>query len=151
MGKETVQELTDKQVRFVEEYLVDFNATQAALRAGYSPKTASRIGPELLGKTCIARAVERRMKDAAKKCVLTRAELVRMNIEFYKINSNLVPKNNFDGEQAKNEKGELVWKMVDAAAAGKALDMLNRYKNLYEKDNKRELAGGLLFSWGVQE
>ena len=83
MGKtHTVQELTDKQVRFVEEYLVDFNATQAALRAGYSPKTASRIGPELLGKTCIARAVERGMKDAAKKCELTRAELVRMNIEF---------------------------------------------------------------------
>gem|GEM_PF-1734879 len=88
------------------------------------------------------------MKDAAKKCELTRAELVRMNIEFYKINSNLVPKINFDGEQARNEKGELVWKMVDAAAAGKALDMLNRYKNLYEKDNKRELAGGLSFSWG---
>ena len=148
MGKETVQELTDKQVRFVEEYLVDFNATQAAIRAGYSPKTASRIGPELLGKTCVARAVEQGKKDAAKKCELTRAELVRMNVELYKINSNLVPKINLDGEQARNEKGELVWKMVDAAAAGKALDMLNRYKNLYEKDNKRELAGGLSFSWG---
>lgn len=51
------RKLTDKQQRFVEEYLVDLNATQAAIRAKYSPKTASRIGPELLGKTCVAEAI----------------------------------------------------------------------------------------------
>ena len=43
--------LTEKQKRFVQEYLVDLNATAAARRAGYSEKTADRIGPELLGKT----------------------------------------------------------------------------------------------------
>ena len=36
--------LTAKQKRFVEEYLIDLNATQAAIRAGYSPKTAEQIG-----------------------------------------------------------------------------------------------------------
>lgn len=51
------RKLTDKQLRFVDEYLIDLNATQAAIRAGYSPKTADRIGAELLGKTWVADAV----------------------------------------------------------------------------------------------
>lgn len=49
--------LTPKQAAFVDEYLKDLNATQAAIRAGYSAKTADRIGPELLGKTCVAAAI----------------------------------------------------------------------------------------------
>ena len=49
--------LTPKQQRFVEEYLVDLNATQAAIRAGYSKKTAEWQGPQLLGKTHVAAAV----------------------------------------------------------------------------------------------
>jgi phage terminase small subunit len=40
--------MTPKQKRFVEEYLIDLNATQSAVRAGYSKKNAGRIGPELL-------------------------------------------------------------------------------------------------------
>lgn len=52
------RKLTPKQRRFVAEYLLDLNATQAAIRAGYSEKTASRIGSELLGKTCISNAIE---------------------------------------------------------------------------------------------
>ncbi len=40
--------LTPKQQRFVEEYLIDLNATQAAIRAGYSEKTANEIGAENL-------------------------------------------------------------------------------------------------------
>ena len=43
--------LTAKQSRFVEEYLVDLNATQAAIRAGYSPDSAREIGCENLTKT----------------------------------------------------------------------------------------------------
>lgn len=50
--------LTAKQQRFVEEFLVDLNATQAALRAGYSEKTAYSIGNELLKKPEIAEAIE---------------------------------------------------------------------------------------------
>lgn len=50
--------LTAKQRRFVEEYLVDLNATQAAIRAGYSSKTAASIGEENLRKPDIAKAVQ---------------------------------------------------------------------------------------------
>lgn len=40
--------LTDKQKRFCDEYLIDLNATQAAIRAGYSPKTAEQTASRLL-------------------------------------------------------------------------------------------------------
>jgi phage terminase small subunit len=43
--------MTPKQSRFVEEYLVDLNATRAAIRAGYSAKTAVKIGHQILDKT----------------------------------------------------------------------------------------------------
>jgi phage terminase small subunit len=49
--------LTPKQERFVAEYLVDLNATQAAIRAGYSAKTAEQQGPRLLGNVVVAAAI----------------------------------------------------------------------------------------------
>ena len=55
--------LTDKQSAFIEEYLTDFNATQAALRAGYSEKTAYSIGHENLKKPEIADAIETRLNE----------------------------------------------------------------------------------------
>lgn len=62
---------THKQVRFVEEYLVDLNATQAALRAGYSPKSAGAIGDENLKKPLIAAAVQAHMAELSKKTEIT--------------------------------------------------------------------------------
>ena len=53
--------LTGKQQLFVEEYLIDLNATQAAIRAGYSVNTAEAIGFENLRKPKIAQAIAERM------------------------------------------------------------------------------------------
>ena len=50
--------LIDKQQRFVDEYLIDLNATQAAIRAGYSEKTAEQQGYQLLQKTSVLKAIE---------------------------------------------------------------------------------------------
>lgn len=63
--------LTAKQQRFVDEYLLDLNATQAAIRAGYSKNTAEKIGSENLRKPDIARAI-----DAAK---LARSEQTKID------------------------------------------------------------------------
>jgi phage terminase small subunit len=52
------QKLTPKQQRFVEEYLVDLNATQAAVRAGYSEKTANQQGSRLLANVGVAQAIQ---------------------------------------------------------------------------------------------
>lgn len=63
--------LTPKQKRFVAEYLVDLNATAAARRAGYSVKTADRIGPELLGKTCVSQAIQEAIKELERRTEVT--------------------------------------------------------------------------------
>lgn len=63
--------LTAKQSKFVDEYLVDLNATQAAIRAGYSEKTAYRIGADNLRKAQIAEAIQRRMGAREKRTEVT--------------------------------------------------------------------------------
>jgi phage terminase small subunit len=60
-------DLTVKQRRFVEEYLVDLNATQAAIRAGYNQKSASRIGPENLEKPVIKAEITKAMAERSKR------------------------------------------------------------------------------------
>lgn len=55
--------LTAKQKRFVEEYLIDLNATQAAIRAGYSPNTAYSIGNENLNKPEIRARIDKAMAE----------------------------------------------------------------------------------------
>lgn len=60
--KEPDPPVTDKQARFIEEYPVDFNGTAAAIRAGYSEKTAAQQAYENLRKPHIARAIEQRIK-----------------------------------------------------------------------------------------
>lgn len=62
--------LSPKEAQFVHEYVVDFNATQAAIRAGYSQKTARQIGYETLRKPHVRAAV-----DAAKRDLLERADV----------------------------------------------------------------------------
>jgi hypothetical protein len=64
------QGLTDKQQRFVEEYLVDLNATAAAGRAGYKGKYLDRIGSELLGKTRVAAAIAAAQAKRSKRTEL---------------------------------------------------------------------------------
>src|SRR4051794_8716690 len=59
------QGLTPKQQRFVREYLKDHNATQAAVRAGFSEKNADKIGPRLVGKSRVQKAIRERMEAQA--------------------------------------------------------------------------------------
>lgn len=59
--------MTKKQKRFVEEYLIDLNATQAAIRAGYSPDTAKSIGSENLSKPDISSAIAKEMAERSKR------------------------------------------------------------------------------------
>ena len=59
--------LTPKQARFCEEYLVDLNATQAAIRAGYSVESAGSIGSENLTKPEIRARIETAMAERSKE------------------------------------------------------------------------------------
>lgn len=75
--------LNAKQRRFVEEYLSDLNATQAAIRAGYSAKTAGAMGFALLKKLEIANAIQEAMQKRSEKTGITAervlAELARLS------------------------------------------------------------------------
>lgn len=62
MGK-----LTDKQIKFCDEYLIDLNATQAATRAGYSPKTANEQGSRLLANISIRTRIDKALAEQSKR------------------------------------------------------------------------------------
>ncbi len=78
-------DLNVKQMAFVREYLVDKNATQAAIRAGYSAKTARSQGERLLTNAAIRRAVEVGISDLATRVGLTAERILRerMRIAFF--------------------------------------------------------------------
>lgn len=63
--------MTPKQEQFVREYLIDLNATQAAIRAGYSAKTAGQIGEQNLKKLEIAEAIQTAMDERAERVEIT--------------------------------------------------------------------------------
>lgn len=71
--------LTHKQQAFVDEYLIDLNATQAAIRAGYSKKTANEQGARLLANVSVGAAVQKAMDKRSKKTEIT-AEYVLTTI-----------------------------------------------------------------------
>ena len=69
--------LTPKQARFCEEYLVDLNATQAAIRAGYSVESAGSIGSENLTKPEIRARIETAMAERSKRTGINADRVLR--------------------------------------------------------------------------
>lgn len=69
--------LTDKQKRFCEEYLIDLNATQAAIRAGYSEKTAYRTGADNLRKPQIEEYIAKRQKELSRSTEITQERVIK--------------------------------------------------------------------------
>lgn len=69
--------MTAKQMRFCDEYLIDLNATQAAIRAGYSKKTARVIGQENLTKPAIKEYIEKRMAEKEAELVADQNEVMK--------------------------------------------------------------------------
>ena len=73
-----MDKLTDKQSRFIEEYCSNgFNATRAAISAGYSAKTAKDIACQNLAKVYIQEAIESFMNKATKKALVTTEDIVK--------------------------------------------------------------------------
>lgn len=75
-GVVSVAKLNDRQERFVDEYLVDLNATAAAKRAGYSEKSASRIAIELLNKTHVSAEIQKRQAKLRGKLEITQERVL---------------------------------------------------------------------------
>ena len=69
--------LTEKQKRFCDEYLVDLNATQAAIRAGYSEKTAKQIAQQNLTKLDIQEYIKKRMAEKEDALIAKQDEVLQ--------------------------------------------------------------------------
>lgn len=116
--------LTDKQEMFCAEYLIDLNATQAAIRAGYSEKTANRMGSENLSKPDLQEKIAELMSARSEKTkinaawVLTQAAKVHqmcMQAEPVIVGGEPTGEYKFDSSGA-NKSLEIIGKHVDVQA-----------------------------------
>ena len=69
--------LTLKQQKFADEYIISGNATDAAIKAGYSKKTANRIGPENLSKLVIKKYIEERLAELNSEKIADQEEILQ--------------------------------------------------------------------------
>jgi len=116
--------MTAKQIRFCEEYLIDLNATQAAIRAGYSEESAGQIGHENLKKHEIIAYVEKRQQAIADALEITPEWVVLRFKEISDRSMQAIPVYDKEG----NETGEFQY---DSSGANKATEMLGKYLNLF--------------------
>ena len=72
-----MDKMTAKQKRFCDEYLIDLNATQAAIRAGYSERTAQAIGAENLTKPLLKEYIAERMAEKESELIADQDEVLR--------------------------------------------------------------------------
>ena len=138
------RKLSPKQKLFVAEYLVDLNATQACIRAGYSAKTADRIGPELLGKTCVSAAIAEQMQAREERTLITADYVlttIRDTVERCRQGEAVIDK---EGKPT----GE--WRF-DATNVLKGCELLGKHINLFEKHQQsksQNLADALQQAFG---
>lgn len=134
--------LNEKQKQFCNEYLIDFNGAQAAIRAGYSKKTANRIASRLLSNVDIQAYLKELIENRNERVKITQDEVIRDIIEVKNRCMQKAPVMRFDKEDKKyvqvtDELERDLWQF-DASNANKALDMLAKHTGLYEVDNKQK-------------
>lgn len=132
--------LTDKQKEFVRQYLVDLNATQAAIRAGYSVKTAYRQGADLLQKTSIREAIEKAQVKRARRVEVTQDYVLSNLVEVVERTMQRAPVTDRKGEQVTDEEGRAVW-TFDAKNANRALELLGKHLGIFADKVKAEVSG----------
>lgn len=132
--------LTDKQKEFVRQYLVDLNATQAAIRAGYSMKTAYRQGADLLQKTSIREAIEKAQAKRARRVEVTQDYVLSNLVEVVERTMQRAPVTDRKGEQVTDEEGRAVW-TFDAKGANRALELLGKHLGIFTDKIRAEVSG----------
>ena len=142
------RKLTDKQKKFVEEYLIDLNATQACIRAGYSPKTAMEQGYQLLQKTSVQEAIAESMAERSRRTGINqdRVVLELARIAFVKMTDLVdshgrIKDNATDDDlaciesvkykQSESETGSSVEREVKISPKLKALELLGKHLGMW--------------------
>src|SRR5690606_23753564 len=127
--------LTPKQQRFVEEYLVDLNATQAAIRAGYSAKTADVAGPRLLGNVRVAAAIAAGRAAPTERTAVSQDYVVTRLREYVERSMQAVPCLDRDG----NHTGEYQYA---GSVANRALELLGKHLGMFVERHEHTGADG---------
>jgi phage terminase small subunit len=119
MGK-----LTDKQKIFVAEYLIDKNATQAAIRAGYSAKTANEQGSRLLTNVSIRSEIDKRIEQVSKRAAIT-AERILERLD-------AVAERCMQAEPVLDREGNPIGEYkFDSSGANRANELLGKHLKLF--------------------
>ena len=126
-----MSELEEKQKMFCKEYLVDFNGTQAAIRAGYSKKTANEQASRLLAKVNVQTYLKKLIEKRNERTNITQDDVVA---DIIKVKDRCM-QNEAVLDKEGNETG--IYKF-DSNGANKALDMLMKHTGGYETDNKQK-------------
>ncbi len=159
MQKKKGNKLTAKQRRFCEEYVTDLNATQAAIRAGYSPKRASEQAYQLLQKTTVQALIQQLQEKLSEKTQISAEKVIHefAKIAFsnpkklYDASGNIIPINELPEEVAatiteiktkhfksKLKKAQLIETTYKLHSKTSALESLGKHLGIFEKDNKQK-------------
>jgi len=130
-----MKKLTAKQQIFVNEYLIDLNATQAAIRAGYSKKTAQRIGSENLSKPLVAAAIQELADKRIERTQIDADWVLEQQVRVYEKCMTDIPVLDSDG----CETGEY---RFEHSGANKALENVGKHVNVQAFNNKVEVEPG---------
>lgn len=125
--------MTPKQERFVAEYLIDLNATQAAIRAGYSAKTAYSIGQENLTKPEIAAALEKAQEK--------RAERTELSQDWVLDRLREIAERTMQAEAVKDSQGETTGEYrFDASGANRSLELIGKHLGMFVERVKLQVS-----------
>ena len=128
--KAKVIKLTTKQRLFVREYLIDLNATQAAIRAGYSEKTAGAIGHENLKKPEIATAIIEQMGKREERVEIDADYVLNQGVKLHeRCMQEIEPFTDKKGNQIYDDNGKAIY-LFNAAGAAKALELVGKHVNV---------------------
>ena len=124
--------LTDKQRTFVAEYLVDLNATQAAIRAGYSVRTAGAIGEENLRKPEIQAAIAEAQAQRAQRTEISQDYVLANLVEVTERCMRKWPVRNSKGQQVQDADGNNIW-AFNAQGANRALELIGKHLGMFKE------------------
>lgn len=135
--------MTPKQQRFVEEYLIDLNATQAAIRAGYSADTARQMGSENLSKPDIADAIAEAGAKRSEQAGIDAAYVLRQAVKLHeRCMQEISPITDRKGEQVRDEAGNPLYEF-NALGASKALELVGKHVSIQAFKDKIEHSGAM--------
>lgn len=129
-------ELNDRQKRFCEEYLIDFNGTQAAIRAGYSVKTANEQAARLLANVSISEHINSLKNKLSEQTGITAQWVINRFVEISDRCMQAVPVMIRNDEGAMVESGEYKF---DSNGANKATEMIGKHIGFFEADNGQKI------------